>query len=154
MPTYNSLIRLNDRYRHTPTGFEGRAVVMSVTMSEYQRVDLEFMDHNNEPAHIAFDAGELETVENMAPPASGYESEVVLGEQYQDVTGFAGYATVLFFHVDACEQVCLEYWDQEKREMKRHVFDAGRLTHMASEERLTTLRAGGPSDRHSSGLVR
>jgi hypothetical protein len=75
-----------------------------------------------------------------------YKSDIKLGERYRDEqTGFEGVATSIYFFQHACERVNIETYDPERREVKEQVFDAPRLTHVASGQRASTTRTGGPA---------
>lgn len=76
-----------------------------------------------------------------------YESDVVLGESYQDKqTGIEGVATSVTFFQHACERVALELVVEGK--IEEYVFDAPRLVGPSGHE-VTAKEPGGP-DRGSS----
>lgn len=82
------------------------------------------------------------------PTLSDFASDIVLGETYLDEqTGVEGVATSITFFQHACERVCLELLLPD-RQLKEYVFDAPRLTHVASGRQASSTRTGG--DDHSS----
>ena len=75
---------------------------------------------------------------------TNYKSDIKLGERYRDdQTGVEGVATAVHFFQYACERITLEYLKPD-RELAELTFDAPRLTHIASEAKVTTARTGGP----------
>lgn len=78
---------------------------------------------------------------------SEYKSDIQLGERYRDEqTGYEGVATSITFFQFACERVCLETYDAERKQVKEAVFDAPRLTSVATGQTATTERTGGPGN--------
>jgi hypothetical protein len=76
-----------------------------------------------------------------------YESDIVVGEHYRDPqTGYEGVVTSVTFYQYACERIGLESYDAERKEVKTEIFDAPRLVSVATGERATTSRTGGPGD--------
>ena len=76
---------------------------------------------------------------------ANYKSDIVLGERYRDAqTGFEGVATSTTFYQHACERVCVETYDADRREVKTEVFDAPRLTSVRTNATAKTTRTGGP----------
>lgn len=74
-----------------------------------------------------------------------YSSDVKLGERYIDEqTGFEGVARSVTFFQHACERVCLETYDAERKQVKDCVFDSPRLTSVKTGVKATTTRTGGP----------
>jgi hypothetical protein len=74
-----------------------------------------------------------------------YPTDIKMGERYRDEqTGFEGVVTSVTFYQYACERVCLEAYDPTRKEIKESVFDAPRLTHIATNVAATAARAGGP----------
>jgi hypothetical protein len=85
---------------------------------------------------------------------TNYESDIVLGERYQDVqTGFEGVATAAYFYQHGCERVSIETYDPERKEVKSETFDSPRLVHVESGQVSTTERTGGPGDDKGSKPV-
>ena len=74
-----------------------------------------------------------------------YKSDVRLGEKYRDEqTGYEGIATGIYFYQHSCERVGLEKMKKDG-EIITEVFDSPRLTHVATGERATSVRPGGPA---------
>ncbi|MBT2484778.1 MULTISPECIES: hypothetical protein [unclassified Microbacterium] len=74
-----------------------------------------------------------------------YESDIITGERYIDKqTGFEGVATSVSFFQHACERVCLETYDTERKQVIEAVFDAPRLTHMQTGHTARVAKTGGP----------
>ena len=77
---------------------------------------------------------------------STYTSDIVLGEKYVDKqTGYEGVATAMYFYQHACERVCVEAYDSKTKKVIESVFDAPRLTHVATGKKATTAKTGGPA---------
>lgn len=73
-----------------------------------------------------------------------YLSDIVLGERYRDdQTGIEGTATVVSFYQHGCERVSVEV--VHDGEIKEYGFDAPRLTRVATNQRATSDRTGGPA---------
>lgn len=76
---------------------------------------------------------------------TNYKSDIVLGERYVDKqTGYEGVATCITFFQHACERIILENYDAERKQVKEVVFDAPRLTHIATDKIAKTKKTGGP----------
>jgi len=74
-----------------------------------------------------------------------YSTDIVLGEKYVDKqTGYEGVATSITFFQHACERVCLENYDTERKEVKEMIFDAPRLTSLVTGKTAEVTRTGGP----------
>lgn len=72
-----------------------------------------------------------------------YETDIVLGERYRDTqTGIEGVATAITFYQYSCERVCLETVINSK--IEEYYFDVERVENMATMERATTEKTGGP----------
>jgi hypothetical protein len=83
-----------------------------------------------------------------------FTSDIKLGERYQDQqTGISGTAVAIIFFQHGCERVDLETVIRGGEEIKAYAFDAPRLVHIESGEKVTTTRTGGP-DRSSDSLRR
>ena len=81
---------------------------------------------------------------------STYTSDIVLGEKYVDKqTGYEGVATAMYFYQHACERVCVEAYDSKTKKVIESVFDAPRLTHVATGKKATTVKTGGACWRGS-----
>jgi hypothetical protein len=76
---------------------------------------------------------------------TSYSSDIILGETYRDEqTGYQGIATSVTFFQHACERVCIESFDAERKRVIEAVFDAPRLTHLASGRKAKSEKTGGP----------
>lgn len=74
-----------------------------------------------------------------------YKSDIKLGERYaDDQTGYEGVATSVTFYQHACERVCIENYDANRKEVKEAIFDAPRLRHIRSGRVPTVDKTGGP----------
>lgn len=74
-----------------------------------------------------------------------YGSDILLGERYIDKqTGFEGTATAITFFQYACERVCLENYDPQRKEVKESIFDAPRLTSLKTGKTAVVEKTGGP----------
>ena len=87
-----------------------------------------------------------------------YQSDIKLGERYKDEqTGYEGTATAIYFFQHACERVCIETFDAQRREVKTETFDAPRLTNVKTQKPARSPRPGGPertTDTRPAGGVR
>lgn len=76
---------------------------------------------------------------------NSFASDIVMGERYVDKqTGYEGVATSVTFFQHACERVCIESYDSERRRVVEVIFDAPRLTHVETGVQAKTKRSGGP----------
>ena len=74
-----------------------------------------------------------------------FASDIVLGEKYIDKqTGYEGVATSVTFFQHACERVCIESYDETRKQVVEAVFDAPRLTHMKTGKTAEVTKTGGP----------
>lgn len=74
-----------------------------------------------------------------------FPSDIILGEKYIDKqTGYEGIATSVTFFQHACERVCIESFDTERKQVIESVFDAPRLTHVESGKVAQVTKTGGP----------
>jgi hypothetical protein len=79
-----------------------------------------------------------------------YKTDIKLGEKYRDEqTGIEGTATAIYFFQHACERVQLERINSMDAKLEEMVFDAPRLTHVASGLKAMTTRTGGPAREHN-----
>jgi hypothetical protein len=77
--------------------------------------------------------------------STDYKSDIVLGQKYIDKqTGFEGVATSTTFFQHACERVCLETFDTERKRVIECVFDSPRLTRISTGQVAKTEKTGGP----------
>ena len=75
-----------------------------------------------------------------------YASDIVLGKRYREsITGIEGTATSVYFYLNGCERVCLEFINKDG-DLKELVFDAPRLVSLETGEAARTPRTGGPHD--------
>lgn len=76
---------------------------------------------------------------------NSFPSDIVTGERYRDnQTGFEGVATSVTFFQHACERVCLETYDTERKQVIEAVFDAPRLTNIDTGHTARVTKTGGP----------
>lgn len=74
-----------------------------------------------------------------------YESDLSLGERVRDTqTGYEGVVTSITFFQYACERVCVEDYDTERKAVRTEVFDAPRLVKVSTGERARVVKTGGP----------
>lgn len=74
-----------------------------------------------------------------------YESDVILGEEYQDTqTKISGHAVGIYFYQHGCDRVELETVNNDG-DVRSYVFDSPRLVHVKTQVQATTTRTGGPS---------
>jgi hypothetical protein len=79
-------------------------------------------------------------------PRKSYETDIVLGEKYRDEqTGYEGVATSIHFYQHACERVAIESYDERQKQVREIVFDAPRLTHIATGKVAKVTKTGGPA---------
>ena len=80
-----------------------------------------------------------------ASKQSAFPSDIKLGEKYIDKqTGYEGIATSVTFFQHACERVCIESFDTERKQVIESVFDAPRLTHVETGQIAKVTKTGGP----------
>jgi len=77
--------------------------------------------------------------------SQNYGTDIVLGEEYRDeLSGYTGQATAVYFYISGCERVELEAFDSKRNELKSAIFDAGRLIHVATGKTASQQAPGGP----------
>jgi hypothetical protein len=78
-----------------------------------------------------------------------FKSDIILGEKYIDEqTGYTGVATGITFYQHACERVCVESYDAERKQIKEMIFDAPRLRLVGGKQVKVRgkNKTGGPGD--------
>jgi hypothetical protein len=120
---YDSYVILGEKCRDEKTGTEGNAVGSSVYLYGCERVTLEWKEEGEGMHSWGFDGPRL----SNNPRASVQQSNIVLGEKYEDtITKIKGVATVLTFHESAEANVTLEYQDLNG-ELQELYLDVGRV---------------------------
>jgi hypothetical protein len=147
---YTTTVTLGATYTDSVTKYKGKADAVTFFTSDCQRVSLLTLQdgsvHSEGADVVALEGDRREKV---------YESDIVLGEQYQDrLTKVRGVAVDVTFHSNFIERVHLE-WLGDHGALQSYTFDADRLTRVDTGVAVKTKegQTGGP-ERRSSGAPR
>lgn len=117
-----------------------------IALPNSERIDMETKTKVASGQNVSIGSGSLP---GLAPlPKVAYRSDIMLGELYREEdTGFEGIAQAIYFYRNSCERVELERYNK-KLGMEQIVFDAKRLVHVPSGEKVDTKDPGGPDRGH------